>query len=370
MSDDQPQYPAGPYASGPYGPGPYAYPPPAPPPAPGPRSPLRPLGARVFRRPEPRFGVTLAAAGAALVLAGVLVWSAGYLFAGLNLSFDDSTGQLTAHGDGRRFLGAGLGFALVVLGYALVLARRSGPLATAGVVLSAFGVPVTLLFLSLDLSALDRGDLPFSVDAVYLVSILVWLVSYLFVPGARGRSLYLGLVAVDLAGYLGFKAASGSTLRAAAFVTSGGSSGSGDLDTLAAIGLVFGLGYYAIAAVLDRTGRSGAAVAMIYAGFTTTAGGVLAGIPSFGVVGTGILLVCLGAILGWYGGYFGRRFTTWTWLGALFVGVVLLVGKAVPDSYTGAGIVLIVVGAVVAFVAHVIAVAAGEHSDIVEEPAS
>lgn len=49
---------------------------------------------------------------------------------------------------------------------------------------------------------------------------------------------------------------------------------------------------------------------------------------------------------------------------------MLLVAKALPDSYTGAGIVLIVVGAVVAFVAHVIAVAAGEHSDIVEEPAS
>ena len=49
---------------------------------------------------------------------------------------------------------------------------------------------------------------------------------------------------------------------------------------------------------------------------------------------------------------------------------MLLVGKAVPDSYTGAGIVLIVVGAVVAFVAQVVAVAAGEHPDIVEEPAA
>jgi hypothetical protein len=364
----EPQYPVDPYAQGAYPPaayGPGGYPAPAP-------SGLRlteRLGARLVRRPEPRFGVSLAAAGAALAVAGVLIWSIGYLGSGLHISFDESSGPNTS-GDSHRFLGAGFALVLVVVGYALVVRYRTGPLATAGVVASIAGVPLMILFVSFDLGDLFAGGWPFSIDAVYLVSILAWLISYFAIPGARGRSIYLGLAATGLASYIGVKAAGDSLFRvAASSATGGGLPGGGSTDSIAGVGLVFGLIYYCIAAFLDKRGRSGAAIGLVYAGFATTVGGVLGAIPSFGQVGTGVLLIVLGAGLSWYGGYFARRFTTWVWMGALTLGVILLAARIVPHSYTGAGILLIVVGAALAFGAARYTSAINEAPDIVEAPA-
>jgi hypothetical protein len=357
----------------PYAPGPYPPPGPSgfPQPAPGLGLTGR-LGARLLRRPEPRFGVSLAAVGVVLIIGGMLVWSGGYLAAGLNLNIDfQGDGSLTAHGQSRRFFGAILFLLLTVAGYTLVVVRRRGPLATAGAVAAAVGVPLMIIFLSFDINATFRGGFPFSIDAVYLVSILAWLISYFAVPGARGRSFYLGLAAVGFAAYIGFKASGNAVLeRALGSVSNGGLVPGGSTDSLAATGLILGLAYYGIAAFLDRRGRSGAAVAMVYAGFVTTLSGVIGAIPSFETIGMGVLLIVLGAGLSWYGGYFGRRFTTWVWMAALLVGIGLIVGKLIPNSYAGAGITLIVLGVVVAIVAHAVATAAREAPDIVEELAA
>jgi hypothetical protein len=205
------------------------------------------------------------------------------------------------------------------------------------------------------------------VDAVYIVSIIVWLGSYLLVPGARGRAFLLGASAAGLAAYVGLKAASSSFGRSAVSTVSGGGFHSSGTDSLAAVGLIFGLAYYAIAAVLDRRGHNGAGVALAYAAFGTTVGGVVAAAPSFGQVGTGILLVVLGLVLCWYGGHNGRRFTSWAWAVGLVVGIGLLVAKVTPHSYTGAGISLIVIGAVVAVAAHVVANATNERPEVAED---
>jgi uncharacterized membrane protein YkvA (DUF1232 family) len=70
------------------------------------------------------------------------------------------------------------------------------------------------------------------------------------------------------------------------------------------------------------------------------------------------VLIVLGLALGWYGGRYGRRFTTLAWTAGVVVGIVVIVVDAVPDSASGAGIALIVVGlAVVAaaeFMVHVL----------------
>ncbi|MFN2561738.1 MAG: hypothetical protein ABR571_10645 [Jatrophihabitans sp.] len=323
------------------------------------------LGARLERRPEPRFGISLAGAGAALVLIGLLIWTVGYLADGFDINFSDN-GDVSSNGSSRRFLGAVLFLVLAAVGYTLVVIRRRGPLATAGIVSGAVAVPLVLMFLTFDLGNTVTGGLPFNLDAVYIVSIIVWLGSYLFVPGARGRSFLLGAAAVALPAYIGIKVASHSLGRTAFSATSGHGFNTSGTDSLAAIGLTFGLAYYAIAAFLDKEGRSGAGVAMAYAAFGTTAGGVVAAAPSFKQVGTGIMLIVLGLSLSWYGGRYGRRFTSWAWAVGLVIGIGLLVEKAAPNSYTGAGVMFIVIGAVVAVVAHVVSAATNEEPDIVD----
>jgi hypothetical protein len=368
-----------PYAPGGYAQDPYAqggYPQPGyapvgyPPPPPGLRLGAR-LGLRSQRRPEPRFGISLGAAGAILALAGVFVWSLGYLIAGLDFNLDlEGNGGFSSSGDSRRFLGAGLSLVLVVAGYAFVIALRRGPLATAGIVAGALAVPMLMLFVSFDLDNVFTGGLPFSVDAVYLVSTLAWLISYFVIPGARGRSFLLGAAATAFAAYVGLKAAGDSFFRATAeAVGTGGPGGIGDTNSIAAVGLVFGLAYYGVAFFLDHRGRRGAAVAMVYAAFVTTVGGVVAAVPTFKQIGTGVLLIMLGAALSWYGGRYGRRFTTWTWTAGLLIGIGLLVQKAAKNSYAGFGITLIVLGVIVAAVAHFLTSATREAPDVVDEAA-
>jgi hypothetical protein len=354
----------------PPGPDPYGQYPPVPPRA-GAKLAAR-MGARLARRPEARFGTSLAAAGAVLVIGGVLIWGFGYLVDGFHIALDRSTGAPANSGSGRRVVGVLLSLALVVGGYTLVLTRRRGALATAGVVAGAFGVPLLLLFLSFDASDLLRRELPFSVDAIYLVSIAVWAVSYFLIPGAQGRAFFLGLAAVGIASYIAIKAAGNDS-----FIRTTVSLGDGSAPTthtpgtgtFAAIGLIFGLGYYAIAAFLDHRGRGGAAIALVYAGFQLTVVGVIAAVPTFHQAGTGVLLMVLGAGLAWYGGYFGRRFTTWVWAAGFVLGVVLIVARVASDSYTGLGVTLIIVGAVVALGAHAVSTATNERPDIDETPA-
>jgi hypothetical protein len=307
-----------------------------------------------------------------LVLAGVVIWAGGYLFDGLrNGTFDTDTGR--AHfDDSRRFLGAGLSFLVAVAGYALVILRRQGPLATAGVLAGAIGVPLAIGWVSLDLSGATSGADVINIDAVFLISIVVWVISYLAVPGARGRAFYVGLAAYYLATYLAFKAAGNEVVSFAVSATGSSSTRTGGLGSVAAIGLVFGLGYYLIALVLDRSGRPGVAVGFVVAGFFATVSGISAGVPSFHQIGTGVVLIVVGLALSWYGGRYGRRFTTWAWTAAVVLGIVLIVADVVPDSAAGAGITLIVVGLVVVVAAEFLVRALREPPElppVVEEAA-
>ncbi|HZC71414.1 MAG TPA: hypothetical protein VE442_12030 [Jatrophihabitans sp.] len=346
--DPGPQYPE-PVDPGPDYPGqPYpgtGYPPPG--------SPARAsgvaarVGQRLARRPEPRFSVAVAGAGAALTLFGVLLWGGDY-FGGAN-SLDTS----------RNLLGAGLGALATAGGYFLVISRRSGPIATAGAVGAGIGVPLMMAFLTLDLTS---GD-PVNFDAIFWVSAVVWLASYLFVPGARGRTFFVFLVANGFVTYLLIKNANSVDINFVISPTTTGPSYNG-LGSIVAIGLVFGLGYYLIAFLLDRAGHHGPATGLVYPAFSATATGVVAWAPTVHQAGDGVVTIVLGGLVCWYGGRFGRRLTCFAAAAAVVLGVLLIVEDISSSNAAAAGITFILVGALVVAAAAVFAAAVDEREDM------
>src|SRR5687768_8797569 len=101
-----------------------------PPPPPPPEDPVvKPglidwVGVRAGRRPEPRFGVSLAAAGAGLLVLGAIALSGDQLFG-------------TSSGEGSQIPGIFITLGVIVVGVTLNAQYRNGPLAAAGVAASA-----------------------------------------------------------------------------------------------------------------------------------------------------------------------------------------------------------------------------------------
>ena len=111
-------------------------------------------------------GTTLAGVGVGLIVFGVILWAGSYAVSGIADSFDGRGSSGT-----RNWLGIVLSLGVTVLGYVLAAVARRGPLTTAGVAASALGVPTALVFMTLDFTS---GS-PINVDAVFVVSIIVWL---------------------------------------------------------------------------------------------------------------------------------------------------------------------------------------------------
>lgn len=333
------QYPAQQF--GPPGPGGYpGYPGPAAPSAPRPSGWQR-LGARATHRPAPRFGVTLTGVGVVLVIVGILVWGVSYVFDGIASGL--FSGQGAGSSDSRHFLGFVLALILVAIGYALVVVARTGPLVTAGVAATALGIPVAMEFATLDPSG---GEI-FNTDAIVWVSIVAYLISYLFVRGARGHTFYLGLAAFFLWEYAVGKAGPDTQTIGSAFI---GSATRGtttvpsvDNKTIAAVSLIFAIGYYLLAWYLDRTGRRGAAVPFVVVGIPAMLVGIGALAPDTKQVGTGVILLLVGLVLCRYGAAYGRRFTAWFWGLASAGGAVTILTKFATQGVS-IGIAMIVLG--------------------------
>src|SRR3954453_19712684 len=125
-------------------------PPPPPPPAFVPPPPLLPtapvvekrnlldwVGERARRRPEPRLGIAMAAAGSAMLILGALVISTD------QLAPSDESGEV-----GSQSPGVLITLAVIAAGVARAVRFRQGPLAAAGVVASAVALPPFLFFLT------------------------------------------------------------------------------------------------------------------------------------------------------------------------------------------------------------------------------
>jgi MFS family permease len=313
------------------------------------------LGDRLRRRPEPRFAVALAGAGAVLALVGLFAWAGDRLGSG----FTDSSALDASDNNtlgGFLFLGA------AVVGLVLAVTRRTGPLATAGLVLAAGGVPLALIFFTFDVSS--GGAYPFNLDAVVWVSIAFWLVGYLALPGLRGHTVLVFLIASTFFDYVLFKSAQSElTSRIATSIIDTSGDSEAGAAAVTAVGLLFGLAYYGIAWALDRRGHHGPATGLVYPAFGALVTGLIGAGIEWNLTTAGVLTVVVGALGCLYGGRYGRRATCLFWAAGIAIGVGIVVGDNIHDS-TGAGITLAVIGVVLVVLAQVAAAALHEPDDM------
>lgn len=324
---------------------------------------LRRLGDRVLRRAEPRFGITLSGVGILMVIVGLIVWATDY-----------AVGDTDEGGDPDTTLGVILSLLVIAAGYFLLLRFKKGPLATAGVAAAVIAVPVLLAYATFDPVEEDRfvveedGDFdedfeiettvpeaPFNIDIIAIVSIGVWLTTFLVVPHAAGRVFFLAASLFFFWLYLLEKAEEGAIAWLLSlpfgwlfwpFYFYGGDSSEGpDPTTIGALSLIFGLAYYGAAFALDRTKRHGMATPFAVAGLVATGIGIAHLGGDLELVGSGLLLMILGTLLAVYGATQGRRFTTWTWSAGIGLGVLLIVGEAFDENAAGFGVSAMILGA-------------------------
>jgi hypothetical protein len=327
------------------------------------------LGERVTRRAEPRLGIALAGVGVAMVVVGVVVWGG------------DAAGG-SGDGDSNQVLGSLLSLAVIAAGYLLIVRFRHGPLAAAGVAAAALGVPVLMAFLTFDASS-DPGSellfaMPFSVDAIVLLSLAAWLATYVWVPVASGRVFFLALSVFALWLYALEKVEEGAaayvvTLPYSSIVVSVGSafdeeSVTFDPSSLGVMSLVVGIAYYLAAMFLDRRGYRGMAMPFVGAGLAASAVGIVHLASDLEAIGTGLVLIAMGSVLGTYGAMRGRRVTTWAWSGAAGLGVLVILVELFRDTVSGFGVTAIVLGAGVVLIGHLVADGFAEPSEMTPGP--
>jgi hypothetical protein len=228
------------------------------------------------------------------------------------------------------------------------------------------GVPVLMGFVTFDADPANDSDafitVPFQVDAIALLSLATWLASYLWVPVARGRVFFVAASTFVLWLYLMEKVEEGASAYLLTFpwsafaVSFAGSFDSDsavpDYTSLGGPSLIMAIVYYGLAVLLDRQGHRGLGTPFAAAGFAAMVIGIAHLAPDLEGVGTGILLVLVGAPLALYGATQQRRFTTWAWAFGVGFGILVIVGDLFEENIAGFGIGAIILGAAVILGAH------------------
>jgi hypothetical protein len=331
------------------------------------------LGAWAGRRAEPRLWISLAGAGCALAVAGVVI-----------ISGDAQVGE-DGFSDGSRLPGIILCLAVAAVGYALLHWFAETPAATAGVTAVALAVPPFFYFLTFDAD----GAPPWSAEAILALSAVVWLVSYVMGP-ARGRPLLLGagLVAVVLLAFqfmeepfsTGFEATlvdespfapdeplPGEEPFPGDEFTSQGDEP--DPTTLGIISLVFGGAYLVSARLLDRRGFAGTATPFVVASLAAIPAGIAFLGEDLEAAGAGAAAIVAGLVVAWLGARSGRRASTVIGAGGVALGIVLIIADAMEESSpTSIGIALLVAGGAVALGAQLLHMQTGESPQMAPGP--
>ena len=342
------------------------------------------LGDRGRRRAEPRTSISLAGAGCALAIVGVLALAG-------DTGVDEDSGDFT------RVPGVLLSALVIVIGYFVLSAVRRGPVATAGAVAAALGVPAFMFFVTFD----ENGLPPYNTEAILIVATAVWLGTYLFGPG-RGRPFFLGSGLIALwftvleltenvfespfdafrSSFLGIEGSesfeatgdlidptTGEIIDAGSDpIVTGGfdeiSYDPPDPTTIGILSLVLGVVFLLVGRRLDRSGRHGAATPFSFAALPCLAVGVLGVAPDLEASGTGLLLVGIGLALAYNGATVWRRATSWLGGAAMAVGLALFLGDNAGESVTTAGMLFIAGGVGMVFIGHLIASATIEPDEL------
>jgi hypothetical protein len=334
------------------------------------------LGSRGRWRAEPRASIALAGAGCALAVLGVLIVAG-------------DTGA--SDGDFNKVPGIVLSALVVGAGFFTLQSVRQGPLATAGSVAAALGVPPLMFFLTF-----DQGGLPpYSTEGILIVSTLAWLAAYAVGPG-RGRPFFLGGGLIGLwfsllqitekvfdAPYGVFGTFAGGFSAVTLDQDSnaiGGTGGDGSFDgragspfvshfhvpdptTIGLLSLGLGIGYLLLTRRLDRQGHHGVATPFAFATLPTLVVGVIALADDLEQAGTGLLLVGLGLLLAHQGATVTRRATAWIGGATAASGAAVFMGDMTDDATIG-GMLFIASGIGLVAVGHAVARALSEPDEM------
>jgi hypothetical protein len=302
----------------------------------------------------------VAAAGAVVAFGGAMT-----------LAFDN-----TGNDDGglTKWPGVLISLAAVVAGYAVLWVQKRGPLATTGVVVFTVAVPFLVLYATLDENALP----PFSIDAIFGLSSVAWVVAYVVGP-SRGRPFVLGAALIGIWWFVLEQVtdvfSSPFTVVEMVFSQLDPTSGAlGDVGPspfefrgpdpteIAVVCGVFALAYLGGSYVLDRRGFRGVTTPMVFVGNAAAIVAVLSVSDDLEEIGTGIVALLVGVALAYRGATSERRATTW--IGGIYVvgGVQTIIG-GITDSPTTGGILLLAAGAVLAVLAAFAAQALDEPDD-------
>jgi hypothetical protein len=305
------------------------------------------LGRRAERRPEPRVGVSLAAAGSAMLVVGAIAIGGDQLV--------DTRG-----GDGSQFPGLLMTLAVIVIGVTLTTSYRHGPLAAAGVAASAAALPPFLVFVTYSKTK------PPSFSTILLLSCIGWAAGYFVGPG-RGHNFYLGAGLLGL--WLWFlevtehlfsfptvflfdvaRAASANTIDPALSRSSPFESRP-SATNVGIYTLLFAVGYLLVAHLCDRKAKRGFGTPFAFAGILTLIVAISALGDDLHQIGTGIAFTASGLVLAYLGATNGRRATNWAGAVLVFGGITTVVADPF-DTATAFGFAEIVVAAGVILAAH------------------
>ncbi len=286
----------------------------------GPSAWLARLGPLAAHRPPPSISRALAGVGGALTAAG------GVALAGQHWA-----------SSGSGALGALLSGALLVAGVAATV-RLPARLAVAGVGAAGVAAPAVAFFLS------AGGGVP-SVREVAILAAL--LLAGLYAAGPwRGHTFHLAILVV--AGWV--FAVSFGNFGLEGFVFGGFGTVGKAVSTAGAASMVVAVIYLGVGSWLHDKGLQGMATPFLGVAAVALPAGAFAVARDLGDVGTGAVLLTVGAAVALVGARCRRRGTTWLGLAVAVYGLLTLC-DAVSDRTSVAAVVVVLAGAGLVFAA-------------------